>query len=118
MTATVDLRPGRLNIKSTRGDTVALPIVISEAGAPADLTGRTYLCQIRRTKPGAVIVEVDVDDTDAATGELVLRIDDLDTEPLSGLYVWDLEQSIGDNPRTILAGTWLFEPDVTREVAS
>jgi hypothetical protein len=115
MTATVDLRPGKLNIKSTRGDTVALPITISEAGAPADLTGRTYLCQIRRTKPGDVIVEVDVDTTDAATGELVLRIDDADTEPLSGDYVWDLEQSIGDNPRTILAGKWNFDPDVTRE---
>lgn len=118
MTSTVDLRPGRLNIKSTRGDTVALPIVIQEAGAPADLTGRTYLCQIRRTKPGDVIVEVDVDDADAATGELVLRIDSADTEPLSGEYVWDLEQTVVDNPRTILAGKWTFEPDVTREESS
>lgn len=115
--STVDLRPGKLNVKSSRGDTVALPIVINEAGSAADLSGRTYLAQIRRTKPGAVIVDIDVDDTDAATGELVLRIDSADTEPLSGLYVWDLEQTIGDNPRTILAGTWMFEPDVTREEA-
>jgi hypothetical protein len=118
MTSTVDLRPGKLNVKSSRGDTVALPIVINEAGAAADLTGRTFLAQIRRTKPGDVIVDIDVDDTDAATGELVLRIDSADTEPLSGGYVWDLEQTIGDNPRTILAGTWTFEPDVTREEAS
>lgn len=118
MTATVDLRPGKLNIKCTRGDTVALPIVINEAGAAADLTGRTYLCQIRRTKAGAVVVEVDVDTTTAATGEIVLRIANLDTEAFSGDYVWDLVQSIGDNPRTILAGKWTFEPDVTREEAS
>lgn len=118
MTATVDLRPGKLNVKSSRGDTVALPVVISELGAAADLTGRTYLCQIRRTKPGDVIADVDVDTTGAATGALVLRIDSADTEALSGDYVWDLEQTIGDNPRTILAGKWTFEPDVTREEAS
>jgi hypothetical protein len=65
-----------------------------------------------------VVVEVDVDTTDAATGQLVLRIDSADTEDLSGEYVWDLEQTIGGNPRTILAGKWAFEADVTREVAS
>lgn len=113
MTATVDLRPGRLNIKTSRGDTVAVPITIQEGGAPADLTGRTYAAQIRKTKASATSVTVTVDTTGAASGELVLRLAADVTDELTGDYQWDLQQTLGGSVRTLLEGRWTFGADVT-----
>jgi hypothetical protein len=112
---TVDLRPGKLDIKVSRGDTDGIPIVIREGGVPADLTGRSYAAQIRKTKDAITAVEITVDTTDADTGELVLRLEPAVTETLTGEYQWDLEQTIGGSVRTILGGRWIFDPDVTRE---
>lgn len=114
-TPTVDLLPGKLNIKVSRGDTDGIPLDITEGGSPADLTGRTYAAQLRRSPTSSTAVEITVDTTDAATGRLVLRLDTAITETLSGDYQWDLEQTIGGTVRTILAGKWTFSPDVTRE---
>jgi len=112
---TVDLRPGKLDIKVTRGDTDGIPIVIREGGAPADLTGRTYAAQLRKTKAALTAVDIDVDTAGAIDGELVLRLEPEITETLSGDYQWDLEQTMEGTVRTLLTGRWLFDPDVTRE---
>ena len=112
---TVDLRPGKLDIKVTRGDTDGIPIVIQEGGSPADLTGRTYAAQLRRSRNAADAVDITVDATDAATGELVLRLEPDITETLTGEYQWDLQQTVGGTVRTLLTGRWIFDPDVTRD---
>lgn len=114
-TPTVDLRPGKLDIKVSRGDTDGIPLVIQEAGVPANLTGRTYAAQLRRSASSSTAVEVEVDTTEAADGLLVLRLDPDITETLTGEYRWDLQQTIGGTVRTLLAGRWIFDPDVTRE---
>lgn len=114
-TPTVDLRPGKLNIKVARGDTDGIPIDITEGGIAADLTGRTYTAQLRRSANSTTAVDVEVDTTDAATGRLVLRLDPAVTETLSDDYEWDLEQDDGGTVRTLLAGIWHFQPDVTRD---
>jgi len=113
-TPTVDLRPGKLNIKVSRGDTDGIPIVIREGGVAADLSGRTYTAQLRRAQNATTAVDITVDTTDADTGTLVLRLDPAVTETLSGDYFWDLEQTVGGTVRTILKGTWTFDLDVTR----
>lgn len=113
-TPTVDLRPGKLDIKVSRGDTDGIPLVIQEAGVAADLTGRTYAAQLRRTASASTAVTIDVDTADADTGVLVLRLDPDVTETLTGIYEWDLQQTIGGTVRTLLAGRWTFQPDVTR----
>jgi hypothetical protein len=112
---TVDLRPGKLDIKVTRGDTDGIPIVIQEGGSPADLTGRTYAAQLRRSRNAADAVDITVDATDAATGELVLRLEPDITETLTGEYQWELQQTVGGTVRTLLTGRWIFDPDVTRD---
>lgn len=114
-TPTVDLLPGKLNIKVTRGDTDGIPIDIQEGGLAADLTGRTYAAQLRRSPNATIAIDVTVDTTDADTGRLVLRLDDEVTETLSGDYQWDLQQTMGGTVRTILTGKWTFAPDVTRD---
>jgi hypothetical protein len=112
---TVDLRPGKLDIKVSRGDTDGIPIVIQEGGVAADLTGRTYAAQLRRSKNSATAVDITVDTTEAATGILTLRLEPIITETLTGEYQWDLEQTVGGTVRTLLAGRWMFDPDVTRD---
>ena len=104
-TPTVDLLPAKLNLKTTRGDTVAAPILIREDGVAADLTGRIFAVQLRRSPANTTAVDVEVDDTEAVDGILILRLDEDVTETLTGDYVWDLEQLIGDSVRTILTGT-------------
>jgi hypothetical protein len=111
--AVVDLRPGKLDIKTSRGDTVAVPLTIREGGVPADLTGRTFAAQIRKSKGAATSTALTVDTTGAADGQLVLRLDATAAAALSGTYVWDLEQTQGGTVRTILEGRWTFGPDVT-----
>lgn len=113
-TPTVDLRPGKLNIKTSRGDTVAVPLTIKEGGVAANLTGRTYAAQIRRSKASSSSVAVTVDATGAATGQLVLRLTAVATAALTGEYEWDLQQTQGGTVRTILEGRWIFGADVTR----
>ena len=113
-TPTVDLRPGKLDIKVRRGDTDGIPIVIQESGSPADLTGRTYRAQLRKTVTTTTAVDITVDTTEAAAGTLILRLDPIVTAALAGDYAWDLEQDYGGTIRTIVAGKWTFDPDVTR----
>lgn len=115
MTATVDLRPGRLDIKTSRGDDVGVTLEIQESGSAANLTGRTFQAQIRRAVDSTTAVDVTVDTTGAATGILVLRLEDTVTDDLFGSYYWDLEQTVGGTVRTLLAGRWTFEKDVTRD---
>src|ERR1044072_5106448 len=112
---TVDLRPGKLDIKVTRGDTNGIAIVIQEGGSPADLTGRTYAAQLRRSRNAADAVDITVDPPDAATGELVLRLEPDITETLTGEYQWDLQQTVGGRGRTLLTGRWIFDPAVNRD---
>jgi hypothetical protein len=114
MTATVDLRPGKLNVLMTRGDTAAPPIQIQEGGVAADLTGRTFAAQIRRSVSSTTAIDIDVDTTEAADGILILRVGEEVTETLRGIYVWDLQQTVGDVVRTLLTGKWTFDADVTR----
>lgn len=116
MTAKIDKRPARVNYSYRRGDTVAEPVTILEAGVPADISTRTYRAQIRKSIGGAPFVAFTVDTTDGPNGELVLRLTDTQTETLSGRYFWDLEQIAGGVVRTLIAGEWFFDPDVTRDV--
>lgn len=115
MTAKIDKRPARVNYKYRRGDTVAEQVTIEEGGVAANITGRTYRAQLRKTVGGEVFVAFTVDITNPAGGVLVMRLTDTQTEPLSGRYYWDLEQTAGGVVRTLMAGEWTFDPDVTRD---
>lgn len=111
MAGTVDFRPARVNVRSVRGDTVAMPISLVEGGNPASLAGRTFAAQLRVTTE-------DVDDTPFTTevsgGTVTLRMTADVTEGLEGQYAWDLQQTLGGAVRTLVGGLWTFDPDVTR----
>jgi hypothetical protein len=85
---------------------------------PLDMTGWTFVAEIRTAPDAAqVIGEFEIDDTDKATGTLILSIDAADTLDIAaGEYVWDLRmeddegQSITPRP----AGNVTFEGTVSR----
>ena len=107
--------PAPVDVIYKRGDSAGTGIQMNDnAGNPIDLTGRTWRAQIRRSPNSSTAVEVTVDTANAATGLLVLRLAPAVTETMSGQYVWDLEQNIGGTIRTIFAGRWTFDPDVSR----
>lgn len=110
----VDLRPGRLDVRHTRGDAAAFQVTINEGGEPADITGRTYKAQIRRKPAAVVAAEITVTVTDAGEGVLVVSLDEDVSRSLSGIYTWDFEQTASGQRRTLLYGEWIVDDDVTR----
>ena len=114
MAGTVDLGPAELNVRSLRGDTVALPFTITEGGDPVDVTGRTYAAKIRKAGKGQTSTPFTVEVTDAVGGRIVVRMTETVTATLGGTYSWDLQQTSGGAVRTLVAGEWTFDADTTR----
>lgn len=116
MATRVDRRPATHHFFYRRGDEVGEQITILDGDqVPIDLTGNTYRAQLRRGAGSSTYVAMTVDVTDPAGGQFVLRLDPSITETLSGEYQWDLEQNDGGVVRTLLAGRFVFDPDVTRD---
>lgn len=113
---TVDLRPARLNYKIQRGDDFSDTITISEGSpaVPVDVSARTYAAKVRRTPNGDVVGTMTIDMTDAATGVVGYALSNTITDDMSGKYVWDFQQTTGGSVRTLLAGTFTVDLDVTR----
>lgn len=82
-------------------------------GTALDMTG-TWRAQIKkRATDTAVLVEFDVDDSDAATGIIWLRLTEEQTAALDeGEAVWDLEET--GAALTYLRGDVTITRDVTR----
>lgn len=77
-----------------------------------DMSGHTYLSQLRRKAGSPVIDTWEIDTTDAADGIIRLSLDaDATAKIQPGPMVWDLEQ---DGDHTVISGTMEITADVTR----
>ena len=121
VTHNVSIQPGFVNYCVVRGDGFADTVTIEEPptpGAdpvPADLSARTYTAQLRKAPNSTTITYTfDIDMTDAAAGSFTFSIPASVTEGLTGVYHYDIEQTVSSDPRTILSGTITFAPDTTR----
>lgn len=106
--------PGTLNLEIYTGDRYEYPILFQDGDdAPLDMSG-TWRAQIRvRPTDATVVAEFEVDDTDAATGRLVLLLTATQTTALPDHpCVWDLENT--EIEKTYLAGSVTVDRDVTR----
>ncbi len=123
--------PGKENLKLYRGDTRIWTSVFTELDAngepvlddddnpvPIDLTGLTWLCQIRNDRArGDVVAEIDIDDTDAENGVIVRTLTAAEADALDPALEslsWDLQSTDGDGTvRTWLSGSVSVEGDVS-----
>ena len=105
-----------------RGDTFARTIRFwtdSTKTVARPLTG-TFLCQLRLKEIGPsnptepVVAEVTVDDTDAATGVLVLRMEPDVTVALPKSGFWDLQNDVAGVVTTLIGGKFATDNDVSR----
>jgi hypothetical protein len=129
----VGSKPGEVNLTGKRGDRWG-PFQFTAADA-SDLSGRTWLAQVRTTqdRPAEVLAAMVVDSSDAATG--VLRVSILPAEssnlatgtaaappgvssgfgPGKATYYWDLQATLdGDatDVKTWFGGKVIVEGDV------
>lgn len=111
---TINFNPATLNIKTRRGDTVAVPFVIWEGGVPANITGRTFNAELRRAPSSSISsrIQLVIDVVSAPAGSLTLNLDAPTTANLKGKYEWSLVQHIGVVVRTLVIGHWDFDEAV------
>jgi hypothetical protein len=119
---TVGNTPGQLDIVAVRGDRVG-PLQFTPANA-LDLSGRTWIAQVRATKdePEEVLATFDVDSSDAATGVIRLTLPpeesaNLETSNGRGTYYWDLQATLVSDEtdvKTWFAGKVRVTGDVSK----
>ena len=112
--------PGKLDIAAYRGDTKQWTVDFAEGAVATDMSAWTWLAQIRSTKdePAEIVATFTVDDTDAATGTLVVTLPaaqsaNLITVDGKGKFYWDLQGTDGAVVKTWLAGAVSVTGDVS-----
>lgn len=109
------MTPGTRDLDLYRGDTYAHTVTFTDGTDPVDVSGYSWLAQIRETTDSAAVVEAfTVDTTNAATGVLVLRLSAAQAAELPRSARWDLQRTAGGVVETILAGRVVTMPDVSR----
>jgi hypothetical protein len=109
----VDLTPADLSLKLYAGDQTAVVVHALDrvTKQPVDLSDRTWAAQWRRKRTSSTAVNLSVDDSGAASGELIVYFPG-DLEPIG---TWDLEGTHAVTGKdTILTGEVLVFADVTR----
>lgn len=104
-----DLRPGDLDIRVRRGDSILLPVTVKEDGVAVNVSARTFRAQVRKKADGEVVTNLGIDMANAATGVVRIRVN---AAGMSGTYSWDFEDVT--NSRTLLAGRFVVDADVSR----
>ena len=115
--------PGKFDIAAYRGDTKEWTVTFEDDSTPpaaVDMSAWTWLAQIRSNldEPDSVIATFDVDDTDAATGTLVITLPATEAANLvttngKATYYWDLQGTDAAVVKTWLAGKVKVTGDVS-----
>lgn len=113
--------PATYNITAYRGDTKEWTLTFTDDDdAPVDMSGKTWLAQIRATldEPDSVIATFTVDTTSAATGVLGLTLPATQSALLvtvkgKATYYWDLQATESGVVKTWLAGKVTVTGDVS-----
>jgi hypothetical protein len=112
--------PGNYPLTLYRGDTRVWQLRFrddDDEATTSDLTGVTWLAQIRARDDDTVLASMSVDDEHAAEGELVLTLTASATSslPVGSAQSWDLQATRPDGSvRTYLAGRVRVRGDVSR----
>lgn len=99
------------------GDTETVSVTLQDsAGAPINITGRTYAAQVRATSDASTpLATFSCSIIDAAAGTFACTLSATTTAALTpGGGVWDLSETNGATVTTLLAGSVIISQDVTR----
>ena len=105
------------DITVKRGDSHLLTFRAQDsAGAAVDLSGRTYLCQVRQyPDTSTVAATYTVSTANAATGEITFTLAAATTAAMTpGPYRYDIQETNGSTVRTPVEGVWTLTADVSR----
>jgi hypothetical protein len=111
------MAPANLPLQIRIGDTETVSVTIQDAaGAPVNISGRTYAAQIRTTTDAATaLATFTCAIVSGAAGTLTATLSAATTAALTpGLGVWDLEETSGTTVTTLLSGPVTIVQDVTR----
>lgn len=114
--AKANLRPPVLDLKLYAGDYYGVEIQpVGDDDEPADLSDRTWSAQWRRSRSAAEAVALEVDDSQAASGKIVVHFRSEMTREFSESGVWDV-QGVDDDDQviTLATGAVSILGDVTR----
>jgi len=111
--------PGDAPLTLYRGDTRVWTVTfVDDSDVSLDLSGRTWVAQIKddKDRTNAAVATITVDDTDSATGELLLTLPAGQAAALGNdgttLY-WDLQSDDDGVVQTWLAGKVKVTGDVS-----
>lgn len=105
------------DISIYKGDTYTHSLTIKNSSNVAiDLTGRTYIAQIRESSAASSSEAVfDVDTSNSSNGVVVLSLTSIQTSLLkSGTYFYDVQESYGNVVTTLMYGNAVVTGDITR----
>ena len=109
--------PAKQNITIMRGDTEVFNITLTDsASAAIDLTGSTFLSQIRYERDSTTIAaSFTCSITNAAAGQVSLTLTSAASAGLTvGTAYWDLQRTLSGVVTTLVAGKCTILADVTR----
>lgn len=110
-------RPARYPLVIRIGDTETVSVAIQDsAGAPVNISGRTYAAQIRSTPAASTTVATfSCSVVDGAAGQLACTLSAATTANLTPQEgVWDLQETNSGVVTTLIADVAYIEQDVTR----
>jgi hypothetical protein len=88
-----------------RGDTFTFTVRFwtdADKTTPLDVSARTFACQLRTTADDSDSVDLDIDDTDASTGIVVVSLASGATTSLTaGQHVLDVQETNGSSITTL-----------------
>lgn len=104
-----------------RGDDKTITFASTVDSVALDITGATFLAQVRATPGGAVLLTLDVQISDAAGGEFALTFAPADgvallgigeSQPFVGWY--DIQRTLSSVVTTLVYGQIEILPDISR----
>lgn len=97
------------------GDTRSITLTILDGDEPVDLTGRTFLAQLRVAAGDAAVLDSFAVEVDALEGVVLLTLTATQTAALTpGTVVWDVQETNGAVVTTLAGGTASIVRDVSR----
>ena len=103
-----------VNVAITRGDTLRLGVDLGAESGDIDVTGWSFLCQLRDVG-GGVAASMSIEVVDPVKGVLELSLAPAQTGALAPAdYAWDLQaQDASANVRTLVDGKLRVRADVS-----